>query len=118
MGQQKSFGKIKLSGAHANKLIDFVSKLLKLSHSERLNHFKNITQEEVDFISEIVLNFIQCNIKHDRKSFLLLKRMKKYLYLLACKKTAISIKKKIIHSLKGLNILNILLPLTIDLFSS
>ena len=118
MGRQNRNEKIMLNGTHANKLIDFVSKLLKLTHTERLNYFKSITKEEVDLISEIVLNFLHCNIKHDRKSFSLLKRMKKYLYLLASKKTAKTIKKKIIQSVKGLAILNILLPLTIDLFSS
>ena len=118
MGGEKNVRKIKLNSSHALKLSRFVRKLLNLSHTERLEYFKTINREEVEFISEIALNFINCNIKHDTKSFSLLKRMKKYIYLLASKKTAISVKKDILKSLKGLNILNILLPLTINLFSS
>ena len=108
MGGEKNVRKIKLNSSHALKLSRFVRKLLNLSHTERLEYFKTINREEVEFISEIALNFINCNIKHDTKSFSLLKRMKKYLYLLTLKKTGKTIKKKIIQSVKGLAILNIL----------
>ena len=67
MGRQKPNEKIMLNGTHANKLINFFSNLLKISHTERVKYFKSITQEEVDLISETVLNFLPCNLNHDRK---------------------------------------------------
>ena len=45
MSRQKRDEKIMFICTHTNKLIDSVSKLLKLLHTERLNYFKSITQE-------------------------------------------------------------------------
>ena len=117
MGGRKITGKIKLDSSHAIKISRFVRKLLKLSHTERQEYFKSITSEEVDLISEIALNFINCNIKYDNKSYNLLKRVKKFIYHLASKRTSIHVKKTILQSLKGLSILNNLLPLVAKIFS-
>lgn len=113
MGGKKYVGKIKLGSAHVEKIVQFAKKLLKLSQTERLLYLENIKNNEIDLISEIVLNFLRCNIKSDSESKSILERVKKYLYILASKRKSISIKKKILKSLKGLNILNILLPLAL-----
>lgn len=117
MGRRKNCGKINVDSSHGLKILHFVKKLLKLTHTERADYLKTITDEEVKLISEIALNFINCNINYDTKSFDLLKRVKKFVYLLASKKTTITIKKTILKSLKGLSILNNLLPLVIKTFT-
>lgn len=118
MGGRKNIGKIKIDSTHAVEILRFVRKLMKLSHTERLEYFKTISDKEVDLISEIALNFINCNIKYDTKSYNLLKRVKKFIYHLASKRTGKQIKRNILTSLKGLSILNNLLPLVIKLFTT
>ena len=114
MGKRKYAGKIKLNSLHMRKIIDFAKKINKFSNLEKVDYFKLIKRNEIDLLSEIVLNFIKCNIKHDSSSFKLLYRVKRYVYMLASKKVSTAIKKKILQSVKGLNILNILLPLLIN----
>ena len=73
-----------------------------------------IKRQELDLISEIVLNFINCTIKHDSNSLKLLRRVETYMYTIASKKVGVSVKRKILQSLKVFNILNIVLPLVIN----
>ena len=114
MGKRGDVGKIKLNSERIRKIYFFAKKLLKYSHIEKVEYFKAIKREELDLITEIVLNFIKCNIKHDSNSLKLLRRVKTYMYTIASKKAGLSVKKKILQSLKGLNILNIILPLVIN----
>ena len=114
MGKRGDVGKIKLNSAHIRKIFVFAKKLLNYSHIEKVEYFKAIKREELDLISEIVLNFIKCIIKHDSNSLKLLHRVKTYMYTIASKKAGVSVKKNILQSLKGLNILNIILLLVIN----
>ena len=93
MGGQKNGGKINVDSFHGFNILHFVRQLLKLTHTERGKYLKTITDKEVKLISEIALNLIKCNINYDTKSFDPLKRVKKFIYLLASKKTTITIKK-------------------------
>ena len=93
------------------KLKSFIIKLNKISHSKRLTYLQTIKPDEIDLISEIVLNFLNDNIKIDIKSYTFLKRLKKTLYILARKSKSYILKRKLLSSLKGLQILKILLPL-------
>ena len=76
MGRLKNVGKFKVDSSHGLKMLNFVGKLLKLSHTERVEHFKATTFEEFNLISEIASDFIICNMKYDTKSFHLLKGVK------------------------------------------
>ena len=114
MGTRKYVGKIKLASVHMKKIIALAKKIQSFSSTEKVEYFKLVKSDEIDLITEIVLNFIKCNIKYDSNSFKLLERVKSYMYLIASKKVSKSIKKKILQSLKGVNILNILLPLVIN----
>ena len=67
------------------KLKPFIIKFNGLSHSSQLAYLKNIKSDEIDLISKIVLNFLNNNIKTDIKSYTLLKRLRKTLYVFARK---------------------------------
>ena len=93
------------------KLKSFIIKLNKISHSKRLTYLQTIKPDEIDLISEIVLNFLNDNIKIDIRSYTFLKRLKKTLYILTSKTKSYILKRKLLSTLKGLQILKILLPL-------
>ena len=114
MGNTKNVTNLKLDHPHIKKLISFLRKLSQLKHSERLEYMKTITKPEVKLISELVYNFLHSNIKTTRKSLLLLKRLRKYLHQLSKKRISYLIKKKLLQTLKGLNILNIIIPLALN----
>ena len=110
----KNDRKIKLNSVYFKTVLKFLKYLQKLSNSGRKFYMKNIKNKEIKILSEVILNFLHCNIKHNINSVLHLKRVKKYIYLLASKKISYSKKKNILQSLKGLSILNIILPLAIN----
>ena len=118
MDTSKPVRKIKLGSLHAKKLVRLLSKLERLNHGERLSYMKSINKTEINLISEIIHNLLNFNIKADFKSLSVLKRVKKYLYKLSSKQVPYLIKKKILNSLKGLNILNILIPLALNTLST
>lgn len=116
MGEKKSNEKIKVNSKRFKKISNFIKTILKLKHSERIIYFKTITKTEIDILSEIVLNFIKTNIKVDSKAYNLLKRLQVEIGKLAKSKVSYKIKREIIRSIKGLNIINILLPFAIKYF--
>ena len=89
----------------------FIIKLNKLTNTQRLLYLKTITPDEIDLISEIALNFLNLNIKTDTRSYILLKRLKTVIKCLASKLQSYNSKRKILKSLRGVQMLNILLPL-------
>ena len=97
MGRQIEIGKVKLDSHHIKKLQNFVNKLYRLENSERLIYMNSIKVGEIRLISELVYNFLNFNIIHDRKSLILLERVKKYMYMLASKKVSFCNKKKSIE---------------------
>ena len=97
MGKRKYVGKIKVASVHMKKIIALAKKIHSFSSTEKIEyfkHFKLVKSDEIDLISEIVFNFIKCNIKYDSNSFKLLQRVKSYMYMIASKKVSKSIKKK------------------------
>ena len=117
MGKSKQVKKIKLKSKHVKNLLGLLTKLSKLNHSERIVYIKSITKKEIKLISEVIYNLLHFNIKTDFKSLSILKRVKKYLYKLSSKRVSHLIKKKILQTLKGLNILNIVIPLALNTLS-
>ena len=90
-------------------LLEFLQKLNKLKSSERLKYFNSISQDEVKLLSELAVNFLQSNLVVDYRSYKLLHRVKKYVRDLASKLTSYKIKKKLLQTVQGLNIVNVLI---------
>lgn len=99
---------------HFNKLINFLKQITKLSNSERLRYIDKFTNEELNYISEIVLNFLNNKLKTGFIEFNTLKNTRKELHSLVSKSKSYRLKRKLLKTLKGLNILNILLPLALN----
>lgn len=118
MGKRKHDRKIKVNSKYFKKILKLVTTLSTLTNSERIAYLSRSKKEEIRIISEIVHNFLKCNIKCDTQSLRRMRRVKKYLYQLASKKISFSSKRQILQSLKGLNILNILLPLVLNTLST
>ena len=114
MDTSKAVRKTKLDSLHIKKLVTLLRQLEKLNQTERLNYMKSITKSEIKLISEIIHNLLNFNTKTDFKSLSILKRVKNYLYKLSSKRSSYLLKKKILKSLKGLNILNIIIPLALN----
>ncbi len=115
MDRSKSDSEYIVSKKHIDELTSFLKTFSKLSQSERVNYIKNkFSEKEINFFSEIASNFLRGNIKTDSISFKHLKRIKQYIYKLASNKTAKKYKHQLLSSLKGLQILNLLIPLTIQ----
>ena len=105
--------------SHFNRLKIFIKKIHGLTHSDRLEYIKKISKIEINFINEIVCNFLKKKIKIKQKHFKLytrLKRLRSDLWKLADKNNSISLKKKILSSIRGLAILNFLLPIVKEAF--
>ena len=118
MGKRDPAKTISISNPRLKNITVLIKKILNLKHSERINYIDSIVNKEIDILTEIILNFLNGNIKVDTKSFNLLKRLRTELNIIARKKTPYKIKKQNFKSLKGLNILNILLPFTLKVFEN
>ncbi len=115
MEKSKSTSGYIVSKNHINNLVLFLEKFNKLSQSERVDYIKNNSSEKtINYFSELASNFLKGNIKPNTTSFKHLKRIKNYIYKLASKKTARKYKHKLLSSIKGLQILNILIPLALQ----
>ena len=117
MDRSEKVKKIKLKSLHVRQLVNLLNKLKTLKPSERLNYFKNISKSEIKLISEIIHNFLKFNIKSDLKSLSISKRMNKLLYKLSSKRVSYLVKKQLLQTLKGLNILNLIIPLALNTLS-
>ena len=118
MGKINTIAQVKLNDKHIKKLKKFIEKIIKLNHIERISYFQTIEPKEINLISEIILNFLNLNIKLDSRSYNLLKRVRDKLYLLTKKKTSVKIKRLILKSIKGLGIIKILFPLALKVISA
>ena len=94
-----------------DKTRDLIRRLAGLSQVERIVYFKNISLHEIEIIEDILLNVVRGNVPLNKKIFNYLKRIKKYIYLLISKKISKKTKKRILYSLKGLQIITLLLPI-------
>jgi len=100
------------SVTHFNSLKKFVSSLLELTTTQLAIRLKSLKNKEIGYISEIVLNFLNGGIRVNANEFHALRRMRTDLHLLSSRKSTNNSKKELLNSLKGLNILKILLPFT------
>lgn len=82
-----------------------------MSHSERLVYFKNIKADEFKLIDEIILNFLQKNIKTKPESMYELKKIKDFLRAFIKVKTRSKRKKALLLSLRGLRMVALVFPL-------
>ena len=117
MGSKKISGKLKVSSSHAIKIISLVRKILRKTQTERLKFFLKINENDLNLIVEIIINFLHGNIPYDITSLKLLKRVKKWIYILSSMKTSRSMKRNILSSLKGLQICKIIFPLLMKVLS-
>ena len=93
------------------KLCSLFRKLEKMTQVKRREFFSKMCKTDCVLLSEVALNFLNGRILPDADSFTLLKRCAKQLKLLASKKISIKGKRKILQSIKGLQIITILIPL-------
>ena len=117
MGRLKTNRKINLNHTNVCEVRDFIIKLNKLNQRERVKYLKEISVRELAIIGEVILNIIHKNIPIEYNKFSLLKRVKKYLYLLTSKKNSNKIKRGVLSSIKGLHILSIIFPVVLDFLS-
>ena len=114
MGKQESVKKIDVNDPHLKTVSSFIEKILKLKQPDRILYIDSISKKEIDIISEIIVNFLNSNIKLDTKSYNLLKRVKTEIYKLGGKKKSYKLKKEVLNTLKGLHIINLLFPLALN----
>ena len=75
---------------------------------------KKITNSQIKLVVEIVLNFLKGRFCPNYRQLELLKRCKTFMHKLTLKSTSNKVKKTLINSLKGLHVINLLLPLLIS----
>ena len=99
------------------KQLGFINLLLGLPPSKRSKIINHCRKQQLDAISEIILNFLNRNLTRDPSIIQALKPHKKSLHKLILKKFPLTKKKKILSSKRGAGILSVLLPLVGTLFS-
>ena len=117
MDTRKTIKKIELSDTRMNSVRGIVNELIRLNQKRRFEYLKSISNRDIALIREILINVINGNINVGYDRYILLKRVKKYIYKLVSKTTSIKLKKKILASIKGLQILSLVLPLVIEFLS-
>ena len=95
-----------------NELKRFIKKILKFNQKERSDYMENISDYELKLIKEIVYNILRGTVPLDYETYINLKRVRLHLYSLSNKKVESS--KKLLQSLKGLRILNLILPIVLE----
>ena len=99
-----------------NKLILF-KKIKGYSQPERRHFFSTLSRKDINLITEVVLNFLKNNITLSKKPLQLLEKIKESVRKLGSLKTSYKLKKTILTSIKGLQIISILLLPVIKLLS-
>ena len=97
------------------KIRELVTRLKTLNQLERVEYFKKISNNDLDIIEEILLNATRGNIPLTAKAFKILRGTRKYIYNLISNKVSKKNKKQILYSLKGLQIISLILPLVSNL---
>jgi len=108
--KNKTITKIKINSLRIIELRKFIEKLLKLNQKERREYMKSISDRELKFIKEIAYNIVKGTIPLSHTTYNKLKRVKTQLYSLFSKKFS----NILFFSLKGLRILNIILPIALN----
>ena len=97
---------------------EFVLFFSKLPPNKRSKLIDSLTKLHLDCIGEICKNFLRKNLTDDLKTVKLLKRYQTEIRKVSKKTTPLYIKKKILKSKRGGNILSLLLPLASSIISS
>ena len=90
--------------SYLSRVYKFLIRLKSIAISKRCKYIKGISREELNYICEIILNFLHSKIK---VGFITLKKLKKFrslMHKLVAKNISANKKKSILCSLKGLYI--------------
>ena len=117
MDKCNTIRKVGLNHAKVHIVRKFMKKLFSVNQRERQEYLKSISSAELRLIDEVLINILRGNISITYEKYSLLKRVKKYLYMLHSNKTSKRVKKQILTSIKGLHILSIVLPAVIEFLS-
>jgi hypothetical protein len=100
------------------EIINFIKEIENIPLEKRSSYLTKLSNKEIDYITEICFNFLFDRIKIDAGQLQILKRVSEEIRLLAKKNIKYKIKKNILKSIRGINILNILLPLALNVLTS
>lgn len=92
----------------------FIENFQKLDNKDKSSYLKQISSEEIKYIEEVCYNFLHSNIKIENRKIVLLKRLKRFIYKFLSKTSSKQVKRKILSSIRGLFILNIIFPSAFD----
>jgi hypothetical protein len=109
MGESFNFNEEKL-----RDISKFLHLFKSLNITDRKKLLSNLSDREVDFISEVIKNFLKRNIRARPSIVLKLKKFKREIRNLSSREYSRNIKRKILNSIKGISILNLLLPFAIQ----
>jgi len=112
--KNRTHGKNKVGKEHLNKVLHLAKTIHNLPYIEKIKYLKKLSNENVDLLSEIVLNFLKGKLRIDFQSYKLLHRVKNEVRILSSKIKKYPFKKKLLVSLKGLKILSVILPMVIQ----
>lgn len=101
------------SKSHLVEIKTFVKHLTGLSSTHRRDYINSLNPEEVNFLSEIVYNFLRGRIIIPRDLLKSLLRHRSFLYSLSSSSNTAEKRKKLFMTLKGLYVLAQLLPFTL-----
>lgn len=113
MGFEKGITKDKIK-----KIVSFLESLKHSKLKDRHIFISKLENREIDYISEICLNLLHLNIKPPHSKISLLNRLKTVIQALISKTKSYKIKKKLLSSIKGLQLLNIILPIALKTLSN
>jgi len=109
MGKRSRINKERLK-----ELLTFLTEYKNISFTERKEFLSNLSDKQVDIISEILNNFLKNNIKTKSNTVSILKKLKHDIRKISSSTCSRTIKRKIFKSVKGIHILNLLLPFAIQ----
>jgi len=115
MDKRKTTGKNNV--IHFISLFSFVNSLNNLKTHELKNRLKTLNRNEIYYISEIIHNFLKGVITVDSVTFQALRLMRSDLHYLVKKSISLKNKHRLITSLRGVNILKLILPFASKLLS-
>ena len=89
--------------------------LRRLKPQLRARFISTLSKPHIDTISELFSNFLRGNLTRDRRIVNKLKKYRKELKSVSCKRTGVKSKKRILSKARGGAILSVLLPLAASL---
>lgn len=112
MDPQKSIGTTKI-----NKILSFIHRYTRLNIERKLSFLTKLNKTHVNYISEICVNLLKFRLKPSKLELRLLNKIKTHIYDLSSKRVSLDRKRKILSSVPGLRILQIIFPLTVKTLS-